>query len=66
MTQPEYYYNLETGGVEEGRQSRGEDLMGPYATREEAQRALAIAAKRNEDWDNEDREWEDDGQPGQA
>ena len=33
--------------------------MGPYATREEAQRALSTAAKRNEKWDEDDAEWED-------
>lgn len=56
-----YYYNLSTGAVEEGRQSRGEDLMGPYDTREEAQHALQIAAARNEEWEQEDKEWKDFG-----
>ena len=55
----QYYYNLSTGAVEEGPQSQATDLMGPSATREEAQRALSTAAKRNEKWDEDDAEWED-------
>ncbi|MCS6710726.1 SPOR domain-containing protein [Brachybacterium sp. EF45031] len=58
----EFFYNLRTGQVEEGRQSQGPDLMGPYATREEAQQALATAEKRNESWDAEDAAWEGDSQ----
>lgn len=57
---PEFYYNLSTGQVEEGRQSTGDQLMGPYPSREEASRALEIAAARNEAWEEEDREWDGD------
>ena len=51
-----YYYNTKTGQVEAGRGffswfSR----MGPYATREEAQHALEIAAARTAAWDEEAR-----------
>ncbi len=56
---PQFYYNLATGGVEEGPQSPSSDRMGPYATRGEAEQALSIAAKRNEKWDQDDEEWED-------
>ncbi|MGP9693090.1 SPOR domain-containing protein [Brachybacterium sp. AOP25-B2-12] len=56
---PDYYYNLDSHQVEEGAQSPGNELMGPYATREEAQRALAIAASRNEAWDEQDKDWKD-------
>ena len=38
----QFYYNLSTGAVEEGRQSPGSELMGPYATRQEAERALSL------------------------
>ena len=55
----EFYYNLETGEVEEGRVSEGLKLMGPYATREEAERALARARARNQEWEDADREWDD-------
>lgn len=53
----DYYFNLETKQVEEGPQSPSNELMGPYATREEAARALQIAARRNESWDDEDAAW---------
>lgn len=62
----EFYYNLETGEVEEGKASDVFDRMGPYATREEAANALKSAGARNEKWDKEDKEWEDwddDGEP---
>lgn len=59
----EFYYNLTNGTVEEGRQSHGSELMGPYASREEAQRALDKAAARNEKWEDEDEKWEDWGEP---
>lgn len=55
----EFYFNLETGEVEEGRVSEGLKLMGPYATREEAERALARARARNQEWEDADREWDD-------
>ena len=54
----QFYYNLTTGAVEEGPQSPGTELMGPYATRAEAERALETAATRNQEWDEEDREWD--------
>lgn len=50
----EFFYNVDTGQVEEGRQSSGTELMGPYATREEAQNALQNAARRNAEWDDQD------------
>ena len=38
--------------------------MGPYATREEAARALSTAAERNRSWDEENAEWDDYGSEG--
>lgn len=52
----EFYYNTETGQVEQGKQSTWTHLMGPYPTREAAQQALATARARSERWDEEDRE----------
>ena len=40
----EFWFNTYTHQVEEGPQSDYRKLLGPYATREEAQRALQIAA----------------------
>ncbi|HEV6954018.1 MAG TPA: SPOR domain-containing protein [Promicromonospora sp.] len=53
----QYWYNTETGEVEEGKRSSWTNLMGPYATRAEAQRALDSARARTESWDSEDEEW---------
>jgi hypothetical protein len=55
---PEYYYNLTTGQVEEGKQSSGTELMGPYPTREAAAQALSGAAERNQEWEDQDEQWE--------
>ena len=50
----EWFYNIMTGEVEEGRQSLANDLNGPFASREEAQRAPEIIAERSRAWASED------------
>ncbi len=50
----EWYYNIKTGEVEEGRQSLASDLNGPFASREEAARAPQIAAERSRKWAEEE------------
>ncbi len=53
----EWYYNIRTGEVEEGRQSGATDLDGPFASREEAARAPEIIAERARRWrEDEERE----------
>ena len=53
-----YWYNLRTGRVETNDdKSQGKDLMGPYPTRSEAERALRTARERTRRWDEEDRRW---------
>ncbi|MFN3865483.1 MAG: SPOR domain-containing protein [Demequina sp.] len=54
----EYFFNTRTKAVEKGRQSSWGHLMGPYATREEAENALAKAEQRSEAWDEADEEWD--------
>ena len=55
-----YWYNLSTGAVEsDDNKSPGADLMGPYDTEEEAAGALQKARERTEQWDAEDRAWEE-------
>ena len=54
---PEYYFNTRTHEVERGKQSDWEFLLGPYATAEEAAKALLIAKTRSKTWDEDDREW---------
>lgn len=58
--QVEYFYNVRTHMVEKGRLSAWEDLMGPYASPEEAERALEIAKRRNDAWADEDAAWRGD------
>jgi hypothetical protein len=50
----EWFYNIKTGEVEEGRQSLASDLNGPFPTREEAERAPQIIAERAAKWAAED------------
>jgi hypothetical protein len=50
----EWFYNIKTGEVEEGRQSIAAELDGPFATREEAANAPAIIAERSRKWAAED------------
>jgi len=56
----EFWFNTTTGKVEEGRVSDWSEVLGPYPTREAAERALATARARSQAWDHEDRadrEW---------
>ena len=39
-----------------------EDMMGPYATKGEAENWHAKVEQRNEAWDDEDEEWESWGE----
>ncbi|GAB3048547.1 hypothetical protein GCM10027053_03550 [Intrasporangium mesophilum] len=60
-----YWYNVDTGKVEtDENRSRGELVLGPYATEEEARRAIETANARTEKWDEEDRAWRDKGTSG--
>jgi hypothetical protein len=53
-TLTEWFYNIKTGEVEEGRQSLASDLDGPFASRDEAARAPEIIAERSRKWAAED------------
>lgn len=50
----QWWYNDRTGEVEHGPQSLGTDRVGPFASREEAQRAPEILAERSRKWAAED------------
>jgi hypothetical protein len=54
-----YYYNLITRQVEREGQSKAKDLLGPFATPQEAANALEIIREREERKEAEDREWRD-------
>jgi hypothetical protein len=47
-----FWYSLTRNAVEDDDgPTRGKDRLGPYATREEASRALELAQERNREWD---------------
>jgi hypothetical protein len=56
-----WYYNVDTGKAEKGPAKRGflESRLGPYATREEAERGLDELHRRNAVLDEEDKRWEE-------
>ncbi|HQZ85667.1 MAG: hypothetical protein QG671_1847 [Actinomycetota bacterium] len=49
-----WYVNLLTKQV---TQSPGQDRLGPYKTKEEAEHAFALAKERNSQWQADDDEW---------
>ena len=52
---PRFWFNTVTGQVEEdASRSKVKDLLGPYPSRAEAERALEKVRERNEAWDDED------------
>ncbi len=50
----EFWFNVTTKQVEQGRRSGWQDVMGPYPTRAAAENALEQAEARNEAWDAQD------------
>ena len=56
-----WYYNVDTGKAEKGPARRGflESRLGPYATREEAERGLDELHRRNAVMDEKDKRWEE-------
>jgi len=50
----QFYYNVATHQVEEGRVSDWANLMGPYPTRAAAEKALETAAARAQKWKAEE------------
>lgn len=51
----DWYYNIRTGEVEEGKQSLASDVDGPFKSREEAARAPEIIAERSRKWAEEEK-----------
>ena len=56
-----WFYCLDHKSVEPQDGCRAEVRLGPYATREEAARALEKVGERNEEWDT-DPAWNDEGE----
>ena len=59
MADEKFYFNPSTGEVTQGKVASWDNRMGPYDTREEAERALETAAQRNQVADDQDEVWED-------
>ena len=55
----QWWYCLKHQTVESSDACANAERLGPYTSQEEAQNALATAAQRTEDWDNDPR-WKDD------
>jgi hypothetical protein len=57
--QQRWWYSLTRNTVEDDDgPTPGKDRLGPFATREEASRALEIAQERNREWDAQDGDGE--------
>lgn len=55
-----YWYNVDKGTVEtDESKGQGDRLMGPYASEEQAAKALQSAHENTETWDAEDRAWDE-------
>ncbi len=64
MEPPQFWFNVRTGTVETVYdKSQSKDLLGPYPTRADAEHALQRAARRSEDWDEQDRRWREGDDP---
>jgi len=50
----EFWFNTKTGEVEVGKQTLAVYRIGPFSSREEAQKAYEILKNRSEKWDEED------------
>ena len=60
MAEDEWWYDLKTRTPVQGdRAGKIANRLGPYASREEAERALEKVAERNEAFDHDPR-WNDD------
>jgi len=60
MADKSFWFDLNTKSViTDDNDTKATDRLGPYATREEAERALETVEERNKAWD-EDDDWGED------
>jgi hypothetical protein len=60
MAEGDWWFDLKTHTVvPDNNDTKITDRLGPYKTREEAERALELVEERNEAYDNDPR-WNDD------
>lgn len=50
----QYYFNMKTREVEQGKVSQSVDRVGPFKTREEALNAPELLAERSKKWADEE------------
>lgn len=55
----QYWWSLVHNRVEQGPGSPNAERLGPYRTYEEAATALERAHRRSEQWDADDKEWDE-------
>lgn len=54
-----WYFCLEHGKAEPaGEACKADNRLGPYDTREQAENWRAKVEDRNDDWEEQDREWD--------
>lgn len=59
MQPTEWYWDLERGvAVPAAERGPGDRMLGPYATRGEAENWKATSEARNDAWDDADEEWD--------
>ncbi len=57
-----YWYNVDSGKVEDdAHKSAADHLMGPYDTQDAAANALASAREKTQQWDEDERDWNNRG-----
>lgn len=60
MAENQWWYDLLTkSAVQDSRAGKSADRLGPYPSREDAERALEKVAERNDTFDHDPR-WNDD------
>jgi hypothetical protein len=65
MTEEEWYWNLKEGrAVPASERGPADELLGPYGSKDEAERWREQLEARNDAWEQADREWEGDGDDG--
>ena len=62
MAEPErWYWDLtKQRAVPASQRSKGDDTLGPYGSRVEAENWRATVEARNDTWDDADDDWDDD------
>jgi hypothetical protein len=62
MEATEWYWDLDRGiAVPADQRGPGDDTMGPYPTKGQAENWKATVEARNDAWDDADEEWESAG-----